>query len=373
LLRRGDTLSPRATVHVLGAQVSVSSQLREASSPLRRFIETRLPDTAGALSRFRKGLAGSDTIAQPVEELVGQYPNAEVGHAVGIRLALLFAPDIPSAASPPAVHPITQRPWPTAAELANQAEDFIERTRPDLHLLSSDDEERLCRYCYLLGLFEQYARTRSSPRLQILQISPDASAEDMLGIAPPACIRDIHELTEASREPLAALAREPIFVGPAFAGGADVGGGDGDLIAGTCLVDFKTLKDGRLDKRMMQQLAAYLLLDYDDEYRLDEVALYLARQRRLLRLPRDEFITCMAASDTSLPLLRDQLPPYLGVRRKRDDVPNIPRPDSHTRARWKARARSPRPSDGEWAQCLECGTRQGLFFLYADPELPWHS
>src|SRR5205823_1400347 len=129
-----------------------------------------------------------------------------------------------------------------------------------------------------------------------------ASAEDLLGIAPPACIRDLHVLTEASREPLAALPREPTFVGPSFAGSGNVGGGDGDLIAGSCLVDFKTLKDGRLDKRMMQQLAAYALLDYDDDYGLREVALYLARQGRLLRLPLDDFITCMAASATSLAL-----------------------------------------------------------------------
>src|SRR5437868_15161396 len=105
---------------------------------------------------------------------------------------------------------------------------------------------------------------------------------------------------------------------------------------------------------MMQQLAAYALLDYDDDYGLREVALYLARQGRLLRLPLDDFITCMAASATSLALLRAQLSQHLGFTHRMDDARNIPRPDSHARARWRARARNPIESEGQWAQCLEC-------------------
>src|SRR5205823_638412 len=149
---------------------------------------------------------------------------------------------------------------------------------------SSEDNELLCRYCYVMGLFDQLFRTGPRPDLVVLKVDPEAPVDELLALAPPGCVRDLDALVTAAAEPLAALSRVPVFVGPTFAGSRDVGGADGDIIAGTCLVDFKTSKKPTLESRMIHQLVAYALLDYDDEYHLEEVALYMARQARLLRV-----------------------------------------------------------------------------------------
>jgi hypothetical protein len=39
-----------------------------------------------------------------------------------------------------------------------------------------------------------------------------------------------------------------------FAGSQSVGGADGDLIAGKCLVDFKAIKEPKLEARMIHQV-----------------------------------------------------------------------------------------------------------------------
>jgi hypothetical protein len=52
------------------------------------------------------------------------------------------------------------------------------------------------------------------------------------------------------------------------------GGADADLILGGLLLDRKsTIQPRRLGRDEIYQLAAYLLLDYDDEYGIDRVGL----------------------------------------------------------------------------------------------------
>jgi hypothetical protein len=286
-------------------------QVKTADSPVRRFFDARLPDTARVLARLRRGLLGAPMIAPPVDEVIGRYPYTEMGHASSVRLGLMFAPVVPRSAMPRKRHPGTGLPWDSAARFAAEAMAFISESAPHLRLLSRDENESLCRYCYVFGLFDQLFRTGPRPDLRILQIDPDASSDELLALAPPACVRDLDELAAAAAEPLAALAREPVVVGPVFAGSQSVGGADGDLIAGTCLVDFKTSKEPKLEARMIHQLVAYALLDYDDDYHLEEAAVYMARQARLLRISLEDVIALMSLSPISLQELRNDLRQFL--------------------------------------------------------------
>jgi hypothetical protein len=282
-------------------------QVKTAGSPVRQFFDAKLPDTAGVLARLRRGLLGAPTIAPPVDEIVGRYPYNEMGYASGIRLGLTFAAAVPRSALPRQLHPRTGLPWDSAAKVASEALECIADTAPHLRTLSREESERLCRYCYVLGLFDQLFRTGPLPNLRILQVDPDASSDELLALAPPACIRDLDELAAAAGEPLAVLAREPVVVSPVFAGSQSVGGADGDLIAGTCLVDFKAIKEPKLEARMIRQLVAYALLDYDDDYHLEEVAVYMARQARLLRISLEDVIALMSLSPIPLQDLRNDL------------------------------------------------------------------
>ncbi|MET7457678.1 hypothetical protein ABZT03_38680 [Streptomyces sp. NPDC005574] len=60
----------------------------------------------------------------------------------------------------------------------------------------------------------------------------------------------------------------------------------------------------------VQQLAGYLLLDYDDRYHIREVGLYLARQGALIRWTVPEVLTMLGAH-LPLPQLRGALRGHL--------------------------------------------------------------
>jgi hypothetical protein len=67
-----------------------------------------------------------------------------------------------------------------------------------------------------------------------------------------------------------------IVCGPVFTGSADIGGADADCIIDELLLDCKaTVTATRLGNAEINQLAGYLLLDYDDQYGINRVGLYL--------------------------------------------------------------------------------------------------
>ncbi|GAA3485484.1 hypothetical protein [Streptomyces yanii] len=95
--------------------------------------------------------------------------------------------------------------------------------------------------------------------------------------------------------------------GPVFAASSDLGGADADFIAGGLLIDCKaTTRPHKIGRAEVQQLAGYLLLDYDDTYRIDQVGFYLSRQGTLIAWTVPEFLTTLG-SRKPLPQLRGGL------------------------------------------------------------------
>jgi hypothetical protein len=82
------------------------------------------------------------------------------------------------------------------------------------------------------------------------------------------------------------------------------------------LLDCKaTTTPTRLSSTEIGQLAGYLLLDYDNQYQITQVGLYLSRQGTVIAWPVPEFLR-LAGTRESLPQLRSRLREYL--RRHRD-------------------------------------------------------
>jgi len=73
------------------------------------------------------------------------------------------------------------------------------------------------------------------------------------------------------------------------------------------LVDFKTRGKLELQQRHLHQLVAYALLDYDDEYRMGELAWYSARHGALVRLALPNLLNALAGSPVQIATLRNEL------------------------------------------------------------------
>ncbi|MBV9444421.1 MAG: AAA family ATPase [Streptosporangiaceae bacterium] len=103
---------------------------------------------------------------------------------------------------------------------------------------------------------------------------------------------------------------EEIFL-PVFAGSTDIGGADADFIVDGLLLDCKaTTTPTRLGGSEIGQLAGYLLLDYDDRYRITQVGLYLPRQGATIAWQVPEFLRLLG-TDAPLSELRGRLREYL--------------------------------------------------------------
>ncbi|MFJ4152724.1 hypothetical protein ACIP10_34830 [Streptomyces galbus] len=111
--------------------------------------------------------------------------------------------------------------------------------------------------------------------------------------------------------PFASLPEHKRVCGPVFAGSADLGGVDADFIVDGLLIDCKaTTRPYSLNRGALQRLAGYLLLDYDDVYRMDRVGLYLSRHGALITWTVPDFLTSLGAT-LPLPVLRQRLKDHL--------------------------------------------------------------
>ncbi|MEU3480955.1 hypothetical protein ACI2LO_31495 [Streptomyces sp. NPDC033754] len=177
-------------------------------------------------------------------------------------------------------------------------------------------EDDLTRLCHVAGYFEAVYRNGVFPRRRDLLAQADATAtlEDLAAAVPAYVLEDIAEQMQLAEEPFAPLRRLPAgqrVCGPVFAGGSDLGGADADFITGGHLIDCKaTIRPHQIGTAQVQQLAGYLLLDYDDTYRIDRVGFYLSRQGGLIAWTVPDFLRALGARRT-LPALRAALRGHL--------------------------------------------------------------
>jgi hypothetical protein len=148
--------------------------------------------------------------------------------------------------------------------------------------------------------------------------------EQVLGLATRAEVADMVALTDAARRvlvPALAARGAPCYTGPRFAGGAEVGGADADVIAGGLLLELKAglgdlhrnIRYGSLRQRTIHELLGYLLLDYDDAYGIEALGVYAARYAHLSIWPRGELLEELAGRRLILSCRRSRNSPPVGV------------------------------------------------------------
>ena len=127
-----------------------------------------------------------------------------------------------------------------------------------------------------------------------------------LDVASPREASEIMQLMEVARTAFAFDYLKGATLGPTFAGSSYVGGADADLIVRNWLLDIKTTVQPRRDLPItVRQLIGYALLDWDDEYGIEEVGVYFSRQGKFISWKLDELIERTATDGkTSLPELR---------------------------------------------------------------------
>ncbi len=295
----------------VGRLAPLTGHLRAQWSPIREFLLDHVSSTLPAAVRGQ--LTGVEPLKGPGMEF---WEHALVGTALDYRIRYSFG-------LTPAEHLVAGKAASTllgAMSLKGHLADEVTET-PGLHLLipgvesqalatlqgavrefmagldgavhglnpvklrlDGASEELLARYCLVLANLDAVYRAAVIPR-PFIEPRLCATSADLLATARPTWLRDLRALTAKFLDTADAhgVLELPAVLNPTFAGSADMAA-DADLIVDACVVEVKCAVDP--SRRLVQtlaQLLGYVLLDYEDRYKIDSAGVYFARQGRLLR------------------------------------------------------------------------------------------
>jgi hypothetical protein len=269
---------------------------------IRPITDRRIPGTVGTAFDYRLRYWFAVT---PLEELVA---------SAGMRSLSLATQPVASRRGASDAFLVLRGPPPPASAavvavldaFATRLAETLARLRPVGRELAEDEEQLLCRHCYLLGLFEELFRAGLQIRSPLYEVDDGATVDDLIALPPQLWVDDLCALSAAFGEPYQSLASRPVILNPTFAGSTEIGGADADLIVDRCLLDVKTTVDPKFTRtRVLYQLLGYVFLDYDDGYGIDAVGVYLSRQALLLRWPLVSLLEQLVEHErVSLPELR---------------------------------------------------------------------
>lgn len=292
--------------------MSLTSELKDAESPLAVFMKEQFPRVRELSAAFRAerpadGAGLRPPVADGTRVMWGTL-NGAIDHR--LRYAFSDSRALPDTvllgiagavrAAGPAVGTAIRR---AGDDLESVLGELIAAERPASQsrplLLPAAAEARLARLCYAMTWFEEVYRSgRLWPGTPVGDAGPRFTVADLLAAVPAYAVEDLAAQAEV-----------------------------GDL-----LIDVKgTIAPSRLGKHEFYQLLGYALLDYDDEYRIEGLGFYLSRFGRLITWPVDEYLALLGSS-RSLAGLRNDCARELGMRGNRSS-PNWPRPAGSPRPR----------------------------------------
>ncbi|AEM88530.1 hypothetical protein [Streptomyces violaceusniger] len=303
--------------------MSLTSGIHCPRTPLRRFLDRELSAGARQLRKNFRARDQSDQILLPGPGVGMEAGN--VGTAIDYRMRLAFttAEPVDHVARAGILltgtrdsHP-SQRMRAVGEELAARLEETVLGLQLDNRELSMDrahdEEEDLARMLIAAAWYQVNYRTSIgfafTPLASAAWEDPGAfSLERLLQLPHRDMVADVvAQLYKAARGPLEALrARtrpEDCVPGPTFP--TDRITADADLAVDGILLDFKSTRHTRtLRQAEAWQLVGYLLLDAEDQYRIDTVGLYLSRSGTLASWPVEEYLELLGACRRDIAVFR---------------------------------------------------------------------
>ncbi|MFI6098151.1 hypothetical protein ACIA8G_21535 [Lentzea sp. NPDC051213] len=281
------------------------------------------------------------------------FEAGTVGTAIDQRLRLAFSAAAPvdAATALGVAHcravvsepgPFRRDHWKALAKVGQQLLAAIKVTVADLDLdargepmlRSDEDEQRLARMLLAAAWYALSYRVPiafiDTPLFQAaIQHPRRFTLKSLLEVPHRDLVADVQaQLDLAEASPLAALRARSTSgrcsPGPVFDGSADVTA-DADLIVDGVLIDFKsTRRVHDFPLVTMHQLLGYVLMDYSDQYEIDEVGMYLTRAGALVTWPLEDYLALLGTRRRDLGELRTAFAALLGYRGCRADNDPLP-------------------------------------------------
>lgn len=323
--------APRGEVRLSSGWPALTEALKQSGSPLKVFLSEQFPNTKDVFKQYKDSVgplvvpasteslsAGTGTVGGAFDWLVDflVYPQPDVHlPAVGARR---YGYRMPRALTELAGF-LATRP-PTTDEPGGQ-DAVTEFDGP--HPATAVDPELLARGCWALSLLTELGRGVPVERSPLAGLNPAAvTGRDLLGMASSAALDQLTALrqqAEAVLLPRLASRAGRWAIGPTFDGSVLMNA-DADLIAAGALVEIKTLvgskrKDGSryaaLDSQTLFQMLGYVLLDFQDNFKIRELMLFNARYGHIATWNVQDLLNALAEHPIDLAAIRTDFAAFL--------------------------------------------------------------
>lgn len=277
--------------------MSLTRELKNPQSPASRFMRDHFPMTRRVMALCR-GQMGSEFETYRPEQPV---PWSLIGTALDYRLRFYF-PQVGRRGQieklvcfqGAAIACGTTRKGISVrgnhdflspelmSEFFSTLKQLLDQTQPQQSRLDKSNEEALLRYCVVMAALDFFFRVGYDSGSVLLIPAPKVTLNELLSVAEAHWIDDLRVLSWQFYDKFSKMLSCPAILNPTFDGSGFIGGADADLIIDGCLVDIKTTVNP-MKENWIYQLLGYVLLDWHDEYKIKEVAVYFARQAFLLK------------------------------------------------------------------------------------------
>jgi hypothetical protein len=165
---------------------------------------------------------------------------------------------------------------------------------------NNEVELRISAICLIFSYFDEIFRSRTTPDILFSASLKRWPAESFVKNVRQTTVDDICQLSKLFIQSSTKIIDSgTIVLNPVFSGSRDVGGADADLIIDACLWEVKTTIKPMSFKKWPYQLLGYNFLDYENEFKLKSVGIYLSRQQRWISWPLEDLIRILAG-DTKI-------------------------------------------------------------------------
>ena len=253
--------------------MSLTSELSSSTSWVNRYFKSRFGNVIDFVRKEGPSIKALET--KVPSELRGQA-RSRIGTAFDyrIRLGLGLHPNTSSVIS----SGIALMEAFGTENTAEERFEWAQAIRGYLNEVDDRSEEGLAKTAILLAHLDAGFRSGGLWGEDMIRMAAGIGGNEpltwdrILNVARPEETAEVLQLATLAKDIFKHKEGETTQLGPTFEGSTYVNGADGDLIIGGCLCDIKTTLDPRRDlPNTMRQLIGYMLLDWDDEYKLREV------------------------------------------------------------------------------------------------------
>ena len=205
--------------------MSLTSNLNDRNSPVRRFMEETFPKTRALHSACRQKMAQANTLLPP-----SPLPYGTIGMALDYRIRYYFCITpfqqlvaFYGARRANSLHPKSGEVDFYTDAFALSLQETLEKIQPVRRRLEVKEECQIARYCVILALLEQIVRAHLFPSPLIAARA--TTIEELLDVAEPHWVEDLCHLSWRFHDQFSHLLTKPdVVLNPIFVGGVDVGG-----------------------------------------------------------------------------------------------------------------------------------------------------